>query len=119
MNSAPFRRFPRSFGDGKLLPGVRGGNLARVTCNALSTRTGHFLFVSKQLKKLLRQITNAGGVSSFSPTSAGAASNRRALMSAKSRPHVIQVDHVAHVVLLPSFTVLGGHSELRERCSLP
>jgi len=115
ISPAPLRRFPRSFGDGKLLPGVRGGNLARVISNALSTRTGHFLFVSKQLKKLLRQVTNAGGVSSFPSHSAGAASRRRC--NAKSRPHVIQIDHVAHIILLPSFTVLGGHSELRERCS--
>jgi hypothetical protein len=93
MNSAS--RYPQL--DGTLILPGSGGNLARVISNALSSQTGQFLFMSKQLQKLLRQITNAGGVSSFSPTSAGAASNRRALMSAKSRPHVIQVDHVAHV----------------------
>jgi hypothetical protein len=96
MNSAS--RYPQL--DGKLILPGSGGNLARVTCNALSTRTGHFLFMSKQLQKLLRQITNAGGVSSFSPTSAGAASNRRALMSAKSRPLPFsEVNYVAHVRL--------------------
>lgn len=97
---APLRRFPRSFGDGKLLPGVRGGNLARVTCNALSSQTGHFLFSLKQPQKFGAQFTNAGGVFSFSPTSAGAASNRRALMSAKSRPLPFsEVNYVAHVRL--------------------
>jgi hypothetical protein len=117
MKPAPFRCSPRSFGNGKLLPGVRGGNLARVTCNALSSQTGHFLFSLKQPQKFGAQFTNAGRGSSPSSTSAGAAFYRRALMSAKSRPHVIQVNHVAHNVLLPSFTLLGGHSELRERCS--
>jgi hypothetical protein len=117
MNSAPFRCSPRSFGNGKLLPGVRGGNLARVTCNALSSQTGHFLFSLKQPQKFGAQFTNAGGVFSLSPYSAGAAS-RQAGSLAKSRPLPFsEVNYVAHVVLLPSFTVLGGHSELRERCS--
>ena len=38
-----------------LLP-VCGGNLARVTCNALSTQTGHLLFkVTQRVEKLLRE----------------------------------------------------------------
>jgi hypothetical protein len=91
-------RYPQL--DGTLILPGSGGNLARVISNALSSQTGHFLFMSKQLKKLLRQFTNAGGVSSFSPTSAGAASNRRALMSAKSRPLPFsEVNYVAHVRL--------------------
>jgi hypothetical protein len=36
--------FPHSYRDGQLHPGVIGGNLARVTCNALSSQTGLFLF---------------------------------------------------------------------------
>jgi hypothetical protein len=116
MNSAS--RYPQL--DGTLILPGSGGNLARVTCNALSSQTGHFLFSLKQPQKFGAQFTNAGGVSSFSPTSAGAASNRRALMSARSRPLPFsEVNHVAHIILLSSFTVLGGHSELRERCSLP
>lgn len=36
------------------LPPVCGGNLARVTCNALSTQTGHLLFkVTQRVQKLL------------------------------------------------------------------
>ena len=98
MNSAPLRRFPRSFGDGKLLPGVRGGNLARVTCNALSSQTGHFLFSLKQPQEFGAQFTDAGGVFSFSPYSAGAAS-RQASSLAKSRPLPFsEVNHVAHVL---------------------
>jgi hypothetical protein len=90
-------RYPQL--DGTLILPGSGGNLARVTCNALSSQTGHFLF-SEQLQQLAAQFTNAGGVSSFSPTSAGAASNRRALMSAKSRPLPFsEVNHVAHVRL--------------------
>ena len=88
-------RYPQL--DGTLILPGSGGNLARVTCNALSSQTGHLLFSLKQPQEFGAQFTNAGGVSSFSPTSAGAASNRRALMSAKSRPHVIQINHVAHV----------------------
>jgi hypothetical protein len=88
---------PHSSRDNPLLPGAYSGNLARVLFGAPSASAGHLSFMSEQFKKLLRQITNAGGVSSFPPTSAGAASNRRALMSAKSRPHVIQVNHIAHV----------------------
>lgn len=110
MNSAPLRRFPRSFGDGKLLPGVRGGNLARVTCNALSSQTGRFLFSLKQPQKFGAQFTNAGRGFSPSSTSARAAFYRRALMSAKSRPLPFsKVNHVAHncVSQLSKYNNLG------------
>lgn len=38
-----------------------GGNLARVT-HASSSQEGHFLFMPQQLKKLLRQFTDAARV---------------------------------------------------------
>jgi len=83
--------------DGKLILPGSGGNLARVICNALSSQTGQVLFLSKTLKKLLRQITNAGGVFSFPSHSAGAASRRRC--NAKSLPlPCSEVNHVAHVL---------------------
>ena len=47
---------PTSSLDGQLLPGAIGGNLARVTCNALSSQTGHLLFkVTQRVEKLLRE----------------------------------------------------------------
>ena len=111
MNSAPFRCSPRSFGNGKLLPGVRGGNLARVTCNALSSQTGHFLFSLKQPQKFGAQFTNAGGVFSFSPYSAGAAS-RQVGSLANLRPLPFsKVNHFAHVDGFPSVGMTEDNTE--------
>jgi hypothetical protein len=96
MTISPASRYPQL--DGTLILPGSGGNLARVTCNALSSQTGHLLFSLKQPQEFGAQFTNAGGVSSFSPTSAGAAS-RQAGSLAKSRPLPFsEVNHVAHVL---------------------
>lgn len=102
MLSSPRLRVSKPF------PGA-GGNLARVTCNALSSQTGRFLFSLQQPQKFGAQFTNAGGVFSFSPYSAGAAS-RQAGSLAKSRPLPFsKVNHVAHncVSQLSKYNNLG------------
>ncbi len=96
MTPSPASRYPHL--DGKLILPGSGGNLARVLFDAPSASAGLLSFVSQQFQNLLRQFTNAGGVFSFSSSSAGAAS-RQAGSLAKSRPHVIQVNHVTHVGL--------------------
>jgi len=100
MKPAPLRRFPRSFGDGKLLPGVRGGNLARVISNALSSQTGHFLFMSEQFQKLLRQITDTGRVAMFPGSASAPAAPPHGSVSRRV-PQALsfvlpEVNHVAH-----------------------
>jgi len=94
--SSPFLR------DGQPLPGAFGGNLARVTCNALSTRTGHFLFVSEQFEKLAAQIGNAGRVSPPGSPASGAAGGRGS--THPPRLPSIKVNHVAHVFVSLSET---------------
>ena len=80
--------------DSQLLPGAIGGNLARVLFDAPSASAGHFL-LPEQFEKFAAQFTNAGGGRSLPSTSAGAM-REAAVFSGKSRPHVIQIDHVAH-----------------------
>lgn len=88
---------PISSLDGQLLPGAIGGNLARVTCNALSSQTGHFLFL-EQPQQFGAQYTDAGRVYLLSPASAGAVS-RGFPSSHPPRPfHFVlpKVNHITH-----------------------
>lgn len=80
-----------------------GGNLARV-----STRAGHFLFMSQTAKQLEADFTdpNEAGLSSLPVREgAGAAINWSFAQAAKSRPHplsfesFLKINHVRHVAL--------------------
>ena len=78
---------------------TRGGNLARVTCNASSSQTGHSLFQRvEQPSQFRAQIRSSGQVSSFGLTSTGAAQIGALLVRAKSLPSPFpKINHVAHV----------------------
>lgn len=78
----------------------RGGNLARVTCNALSSQTGHFLFWRvEQPSQLRAQIQSGGQVFvSLRLTSAGAAQTVALPDRSKPLPSPFpKINHVAHV----------------------
>lgn len=77
-----------------------GGNLARVTCNALSSQTGHFLFRRVEQPSQLRAQIQSGGQVFVSRhlTSTGAAQTVALPDRSKPLPSpFIQVNHVAHV----------------------
>lgn len=82
-----------------LLPAC-GGNLARVTCNALSSRVGHFLFqITQRVQKLLREYGSGGQVFSFVLTTARAALTGACRNAAKSLLPLfpsVQVNHFTH-----------------------
>lgn len=81
-----------------------GGNLARVQ----STRAGLFLFPTQSAQQFKADFPDPNEARDASPLArgAGAAINRSAAQSAKSRPlplsfqHFIKINHVSHVALL-------------------